>query len=208
VSASRDSGSAVTGISPRPSVLCVIVDDSFELSRTIACTHHVFPCLLVVALSRISVEAGYLQRNFVFTRRHQSNREGIQEPATAHPAMSKRAAKSASSARAASTFGSAAFGASPAAAFSVASTQLSYVSEPPDLSGISDPNVVVYFRNLSKRDSTTKAKALEDIQAHISKEDSAEEGLLEAWVCSVPIFMYARSNESGFTGQNLPSHLD
>jgi hypothetical protein len=120
--------------------------------------------------------------------------------------MSKRAAKSASSARAASTFGSSAFGAP--AAFSAASSQLSYVSEPPDLSAISDPNVVVYFRNLSKRDSTTKAKALEDLQAHVAKEP-AEEGLLEAWVRSVPACTYnSRSNESRFAGQNLPSHVN
>ncbi|KAF1919267.1 hypothetical protein BDU57DRAFT_512261 [Ampelomyces quisqualis] len=91
--------------------------------------------------------------------------------------MSKRAAKRASSARAASTFGSSAFGSS--------SSQLSYVSEPPDLSAISDPNVVVWFRNLSKRDSTTKAKALEDLQARVAKEP-VEEGVLEAWVQIYP----------------------
>jgi hypothetical protein len=120
----------------------------------------------------------------------------------------KRAAKSASSARAASTFGSSAFGSSPAAAFGVASSQLSYVSEPPDLSAISDPNVVVYFRNLSKRDSTTKAKALEDIQAYISKESTVEEGLLEAWVRAAPSCTYVlHSNDSG-TGQNISAHLD
>jgi hypothetical protein len=123
--------------------------------------------------------------------------------------MSKKGAKSASSARAASTFGSSAFGSSSAAAFGVASSQLSYVSEPPDLSAISDPNVVVYFRNLSKRDSTTKAKALEDIQAYISSQESAEEGLLEAWVRSVPTCTYvSHSNEKGSTGQDLPAHLN
>jgi hypothetical protein len=101
--------------------------------------------------------------------------------------MSKRAAKSASSARAASTFGASTFGSSSATAtFAVASSQLSYVSEPPDFSAISDPNVVVYFRNLSKKDSTTKAKALEDIQAYVAKESAVEEGLLEAWVRTAP----------------------
>jgi hypothetical protein len=123
--------------------------------------------------------------------------------------MSKKGAKSASSARAASTFGSTAFGSSSAAAFGVAYSQLSYVSEPPDLSAISDPNVVVYFRNLSKRDSTTKAKALEDIQAYVSSQGSAEEGLLEAWVRSVPTCTYAsHSNKNVSTGQDLPAHLD
>ncbi|KAF2023630.1 RING zinc finger protein-like protein [Setomelanomma holmii] len=99
--------------------------------------------------------------------------------------MSKRSAKAqASSARAASTaLGSSGFGASSPAVFGAVSSQLSYVSEPPDLSAISDPNVVVYFRNLSKRDSTTKAKALEDVQAYTSAlEEPAEEGLLEAWI--------------------------
>jgi hypothetical protein len=122
--------------------------------------------------------------------------------------MSKRAAKSASSARAAATtFGSSGF-ASSSAAFGVASSQLSYVSEPPDLSAISDSNVVVYFRNLSKRDSTTKAKALEDIQAYVAKEP-AEEGLIEAWVRSVPTCTYKlHSNKIYSAGQNLPSHLD
>jgi hypothetical protein len=123
--------------------------------------------------------------------------------------MSKRAAKSASSARAATAaFGSSAFGSSAATAFGVASSQLSYVSEPPDLSAISDSNVVVYFRNLSKRDSTTKAKALEDIQAYIAKEP-ADEGLLEAWVRSVSACTYSsHSNENRSPGQNLPTHLD
>lgn len=101
--------------------------------------------------------------------------------------MSKRTAKSqASSARAASSaFGGSGgfggFGAS--AAFGASSSQLSYVSEPPDVSAISDPNVVVLLRNLSKRDSTTKAKALEDLQSHLQAlQGPVEEGLLEAWV--------------------------
>lgn len=101
--------------------------------------------------------------------------------------MSKRTAKAqASSARAANTTGFGAFG-SASPAFGASSSQLSYVSEPPDLSAISDPNVVVYLRNLSKRDSTTKAKALEDIQAYVTSLDSpVEEGLLEAWVKMYP----------------------
>ncbi|KAI4714059.1 hypothetical protein J4E89_001509 [Alternaria sp. Ai002NY15] len=100
--------------------------------------------------------------------------------------MSKRAAKAqASSARAATTSFGAFGGAS--AAFSASTSPLSYVSEPPDLSAISDPNVVVYFRNLSKKDSTTKAKALEDIQSYISSlQEPVEEGLLEAWIKIYP----------------------
>ncbi|KAI8938604.1 hypothetical protein NX059_004477 [Plenodomus lindquistii] len=95
--------------------------------------------------------------------------------------MSKRPGKAqASSARAASTFGASAFG--PAPAFGTSSSPLSYVSEPPDLSAVSDPNVVVLFRNLSKKDSTTKAKALEDMHTHVtSLQEPIEEGVLEAW---------------------------
>ncbi|KZM23839.1 zinc ion binding [Ascochyta rabiei] len=99
--------------------------------------------------------------------------------------MSKRSAKaSASSARAASTFGSApAFGGS----FGGSASQLSYVAEPPNLSAISDPNVVVFFRNLSKKDSTTKAKALEDLQTHIvALQAPVEEGVLDAWITVYP----------------------
>ncbi|KAF2478305.1 RING zinc finger protein-like protein [Lindgomyces ingoldianus] len=102
--------------------------------------------------------------------------------------MSKRQVKSqASSARAASGAFGAGFSTSSSSAFSVSSSPLAYVSEPPDLSSISDPNVVVYFRNLSKKDSTTKAKALEDMQARISSlKEPVEEGILEAWIKMYP----------------------
>ncbi|KAK5169052.1 uncharacterized protein LTR77_006361 [Saxophila tyrrhenica] len=83
--------------------------------------------------------------------------------------MSKRQFKSqASSGRAGGTFGgfgTAGFG-------SGQSSALSYVQEPPDYSTIDDPNVVVAFKNLSKRDGTTKAKALEDLQSSVSPADA------------------------------------
>lgn len=107
--------------------------------------------------------------------------------------MSSRKFKvQASSSRAAtSAFGAGAFG-----GFSTASandqdmipSSLSYVSEPPDLSSISQAHVVVAFKNLLKRDSTTKARALEDLQGFVSgsetksQSESLEDGLLEAWV--------------------------
>lgn len=77
-----------------------------------------------------------------------------------------------------------AFGGSSGGAFgSGQSSTLSYVQEPPDLSAISNPNVVVAVKNLSKKDATTKAKALEELQAHISASSvEIEDGLLEAWV--------------------------
>lgn len=66
-----------------------------------------------------------------------------------------------------------------ASTFSSASaSQLSYVTPPPDLKGISDSSVVVLFKNLSKKDDTTKAKALEDLQAVTDIEDA----IIAAWV--------------------------
>ncbi len=103
--------------------------------------------------------------------------------------MSKRQYKSqASSARAASGafgggtqgpgLGNAAFGAVP--------STLSFVAEPPDLSPISDPNIVVAFKNLLKKDNVTKAKALEDLQAYVLsigvEKGGLEDPVLEAWV--------------------------
>lgn len=97
--------------------------------------------------------------------------------------MSKRQFKSqASSSRAASglTFGGFALASSGSA--------LSYLTEPPNLASISDANVVVAFKNLSKKDAITKAKALEDVrnyvQAHPHTQDGGtEEAVLEAWAC-------------------------
>lgn len=66
------------------------------------------------------------------------------------------------------------------------SSNLSYVAEPSNLYMISHPNVKITFKNLSKRDSTTKSKALEDLQSHLSSveagEEQLEDGVLEAWV--------------------------
>jgi hypothetical protein len=67
------------------------------------------------------------------------------------------------------------------------SANLSYLSEPPDFSSISDANVVVSFKNLLKKDGTTKSKALEDLVAYVEahpydQDGGAEEAILEAWV--------------------------
>ena len=77
---------------------------------------------------------------------------------------------------------SAAFG-----GFSSSSSSLSYVAEPPDLSGISVANVVVSFKNLQKKDETTKAKALEDLVANVQEHPfelhgGVEDAVLDAWV--------------------------
>jgi E3 ubiquitin-protein ligase listerin len=59
---------------------------------------------------------------------------------------------------------------------------LSYFAELPNISAISNPSVVVFFRNLFKRDSTTKARALEDLQAYLDENPHVEDAVLEAWV--------------------------
>ena len=99
--------------------------------------------------------------------------------------MSKKFKSQASSARAASSaFGTAIFGAP--TAFQTTASSLSYVTELPDLSGISEPNVVVAYKNLSKKDSVTKSKALEELQDYLSQRAIRNSGIdsavLEAWV--------------------------
>jgi hypothetical protein len=106
--------------------------------------------------------------------------------------MSKRQFKlQASSSRAVSGAGFGGFGSS-----STGST-LSYLSEPPNLS------------NISEKDGTTKAKALEDlrthIQAHPYEQGGPEEPILEAWVRFHAKLLESSSNK--VTGQILPSFV-
>lgn len=68
---------------------------------------------------------------------------------------------------------------------------MSYLAEPPTFSSISDPNVVVSFKNVLKKDSTTKGKALEELlsyaQAHPHEKDGGvEEAILDVWVQLYP----------------------
>lgn len=99
--------------------------------------------------------------------------------------MSKKQFKtqaSSSRAAAAKTFGG--FGSISAGSRSI----LSYVTEIPDLSSITDPNIVVAFKSLSKTDATTKSKALETLQDYVSRHPHSEGGgtedsILESWVC-------------------------
>jgi E3 ubiquitin-protein ligase listerin len=100
--------------------------------------------------------------------------------------MSRKFKSQASSARAASAaFGSPSFGAGVPTSFQTTQSSLSYVAELPDLTGISDPNLVVSFKNLGKKDSVTKSKALEDIKSYLfsPNQTSVEPAVLEAWVC-------------------------
>ncbi|KAF2272230.1 RING zinc finger protein-like protein [Westerdykella ornata] len=122
--------------------------------------------------------------------------------------MSKKQSKAqASSARAAvSAF--AGFRTSSHAAFGTSSSQLSYVTEPPDLSHLSDPNAVVYFRNLSKKDNTTKTKALEELQSYVSAlEGPLEEGFLEAWIEIYPRTSISNSKSVRQNAHTLHGHI-
>ncbi|OKL63677.1 hypothetical protein UA08_00924 [Talaromyces atroroseus] len=104
--------------------------------------------------------------------------------------MSKKFKSQASSSRAAagslggftSTFGGFSID---SASYTNAPSSLSYVAEPPDLTRISDANLVVAFKNLTKKDDTTKTRALEDIKETIvrlgNRSDDLEDGFLEAW---------------------------
>ncbi|EEU41435.1 uncharacterized protein NECHADRAFT_46064 [Fusarium vanettenii 77-13-4] len=70
-------------------------------------------------------------------------------------------------------------------------TSLSYLAEPPSFTAVSDPNVVVSLKNILKKDSTTKAKALEDLLAYVQahpfdKDGGVEEAILEVWVQLYP----------------------
>ena len=70
--------------------------------------------------------------------------------------------------------------------FGKASSPLSYLAEQPNLTALSDPNIVVIFKNLSKKDSITKARGLSDLQSHLSGDEKGEvpmeDALLDAWV--------------------------
>lgn len=77
-------------------------------------------------------------------------------------------------------------GGSSGGGFSSTPSVLSFIGEPPDLSQISDPAVVVLFKNLSKREEVTKAKALEGLLAAVAAAKTTEDAVLNAWVCSPP----------------------
>ncbi|KAJ9659302.1 hypothetical protein H2198_003178 [Neophaeococcomyces mojaviensis] len=86
--------------------------------------------------------------------------------------MKKGFKSQASSARAASTFGG-------LGTFQTTTSPLSYIAEQPDLSQITEPQVVVALKNLGKKDSTTKAKALDELLG--SLKDNSDLAVLTAW---------------------------
>ncbi|MCJ1333028.1 hypothetical protein MMC10_009722 [Thelotrema lepadinum] len=71
-----------------------------------------------------------------------------------------------------------------------AGSVLSYVYEPPDLSLISNSLIVVSLKNLQKKDSTTKAKAAEELQSYVTSlndnKDALEDAFLDAWARLFP----------------------
>jgi hypothetical protein len=73
--------------------------------------------------------------------------------------------------------------------FATSSTTLSYLTPPPDFSSIPQ-EVVVPFKNLLKKDSTTKEKALQDILAHIQglgpDGQTFDEPVIDAYVSPPP----------------------
>ena len=74
-------------------------------------------------------------------------------------------------------------------------SQLSYLTEPPSLDDISDSGLVVLLKNLSKRDGTTKAKALDDLLGFItSPGNDLDNSVVEAWVGFSVEYLDARSN--------------
>lgn len=90
-------------------------------------------------------------------------------------------------------------------------TSLSYLAEPPSFSAISDPNVVVSLKNVLKKDSTTKAKALEELLAHVQahpfeKDGGVEEGILDVWVSTRTTSI--TSSNLYFAGTNISTHID
>src|SRR5882724_11187898 len=82
---------------------------------------------------------------------------------------------------------------------------LSYFADLPDISSISNPNVVVFFKNLFKKDSTTKARALEDLQTYLNENpQNVEDPVLDAWVSSIMPWNHINK----ITGWNLPADVD
>ncbi|KAF5019395.1 hypothetical protein F66182_8595 [Fusarium sp. NRRL 66182] len=87
--------------------------------------------------------------------------------------------------------GFAAFGGFGAAS---AGTSLSYLAEPPSFSAVSDPNVVVSLKNILKKDSTTKAKALEELLAYVQAHPFDQDGGVEEAILDVWVQLYARAS--------------
>ncbi|XWX01138.1 hypothetical protein V2A60_009163 [Cordyceps javanica] len=70
-------------------------------------------------------------------------------------------------------------------------SSLSYLAEPPSFAAVTDPNIVVSLKNVLKKDSTTKTKALDELLAHVQanphdKDGGVEDALLDIWTQLYP----------------------
>ena len=94
--------------------------------------------------------------------------------------------------------------------FRESSASLSYITAPPDLSGIPQ-EIVVPFKNLLKKDSTTKAKALEEIISYVqsspSENGGLDESIIEAWTLLYPRVSIDNSRRVRELSHNLLSEL-
>lgn len=129
--------------------------------------------------------------------------------------MSKKFKSQASSSRAAaSAFGS--FGGFSGGLSSQGKepSALTYIAAPPDLSRITDPRLVIAFKNLQKKDDITRTKALEELRDHITtvaeRNGTLDDGFLDAWVCiySVRFDIPPHTKEPVNLGQSLPQNLN
>lgn len=129
--------------------------------------------------------------------------------------MSKKAKSQASSSRAvAAGFGG--FGAFSFSGEGRSPSALPYVAEPPDLSRISEPQLVVAFKNVLKKDEITRAKALDDLKEHVAGAEIdrgavLDDGFLEAWVCTVLLGIDISDGDRSlflFPGQNISEGLN
>ncbi|KAF3928547.1 hypothetical protein ABW21_db0206473 [Orbilia brochopaga] len=102
---------------------------------------------------------------------------------------SKKRAQASSASAAAALSGrstSSAFGFPSHRAADRASSPLSYFAEPPDIKSISDPNLVVVFSNLLKRDDTTKEKAVAELLDWTVEQPSIENAVVNCYVQLYP----------------------
>ncbi|KAG2415147.1 hypothetical protein HFD88_006338 [Aspergillus terreus] len=100
--------------------------------------------------------------------------------------MSKKFKSQASSSRAAAgAFGSFGGFSGSTSASGREPSSLTYVTEPPDLSRLSEPQLAITFKNFLKKDEVTRTKALDDLRSFVSAVESRsgtlDDGFLEAW---------------------------
>ncbi|TVY89743.1 E3 ubiquitin-protein ligase listerin [Lachnellula willkommii] len=123
--------------------------------------------------------------------------------------MSKNQYKTAASSSRAAFAPSTGFGAFGSTA---AASKLSYLAELPNLTSISDPNLIVAFRGLRKPDTTTKLRSLGTITAYVEEQGALENGgveapVLEAWVHFYPRLSIANDRRVRESSHSLQAAL-